>query len=142
MDHGQGYWIYADGQPVGGSILRIDGKHGDLDTLFTFPNLHGKGIGQAAWQAVEKTFPEVDVWEAMTPYYDKRHIHFYVNRCGFHIVDYYNPFHKEVAFFDDGEHDMLAQFPDGFFRFKKRGREWACLIFSKKAVAKIVSTTL
>ena len=27
--------------------------------------------------------PEVKVWETVTPYFEKRNIHFYVNRCGF-----------------------------------------------------------
>jgi hypothetical protein len=30
----------------------------------------------------------VRVWETMTPYFEKRNIHFYVNKCGFHIVEF------------------------------------------------------
>ena len=44
--------------------------------------------GQAAWRAVERLHPEVRVWETCTPYFEKRNIHFYVNRCGFRIVKF------------------------------------------------------
>ena len=46
---------------------------------------HSKGIGYAAWQAVEELYPETIVWETCTPYFEKRNIHFYVNKCGFQI---------------------------------------------------------
>ena len=63
-------------------------KAADLDLLFVAPKLHGRGIGQAAWRAVERLHPEIRVWETCTPYFEKRNIHFYVNRCGFHIVKF------------------------------------------------------
>ena len=44
--------------------------------------------GYAAWCAVEQLNPEVKVWETCTPYFEKRNIHFYVNKCGFHIVEF------------------------------------------------------
>lgn len=120
LAHGQGYWVIHDGQRVGGLILLIEGSHGDLDTLFISPEVHSKGLGYAAWCAVERAFPEVQTWEAMTPYYDQRNIHFYVNRCGFHIVEYYNQYHQGPEH-DQGEGpDLLEQFPQGFFRFEKR----------------------
>ena len=59
-------------------------------------------------------FPEVKVWETCTPYFEKRNIHFYVNRCGFHIVEYFNQFHKDPN--DDEKGDDF----DGMFRFEKR----------------------
>ena len=84
------YRIVARGEVAGGVVIRIDQKkrHGDLDLLFVAPRLHGLGIGQAAWRAVERLHPEVSVWETCTPYFEKRNIHFYVNRCGFHIVKF------------------------------------------------------
>ena len=54
------------------------------------PDVHSKGIGQAAWKAVEQMHPEIKLWETVTPYFEKRNIHFYVNRCGFHIVEFWN----------------------------------------------------
>ncbi|WP_227985817.1 GNAT family N-acetyltransferase [Streptococcus ruminantium] len=119
LQHGQAYWIILDGRRVGGLILMIEGERGELETLFTTPTIHSKGIGFAAWIAVEQTFPQVKIWETVTPYYDQRNIHFYVNRCGFHVVEYYNRFHQEPIPGEEN-HNMLEQFPEGFFRFEKQ----------------------
>ena len=83
IDGGEAYRIMQDGRPVGGVVIKVDGERGDLDLLFVSPRVHSKGIGYAAWCAVEKLHPEVAVWETVTPYFEKRNIHFYVNRCGF-----------------------------------------------------------
>ncbi len=95
IDSGEAYRIMQDGKPVGGVVIRISGTHGDLDLLFVSPKAHSKGIGYAAWCAVEKLHPEVTVWETVTPYFEKRNIHFYVNRCGFHIVEFFNSHHPD-----------------------------------------------
>ena len=88
----EAYRIFCDGEKVGGLVLSIekDVQKGELELLFVNPNAHSKGIGQAAWQAVERLHPEIKVWETITPYFEKRNIHFYVNRCGFHIVEFWN----------------------------------------------------
>ena len=116
--NGEAYRIMQDGKTVGGVIIKVDGERGDLDILFVSPKVHSKGIGYAAWCEVEKLHPEVTVWETVTPYFEKRNIHFYVNRCGFHIVEFYNHHHP-----DPNEPDMSGQideqFPDGMFRFEK-----------------------
>lgn len=111
--------VDREGAVVGGVVLRVDGERGVLDLLFVSPEVHSRGIGQAAWQAVEILHPEVKVWETVTPYFEQRNIHFYVNRCGFHIVEFFNRFHPdpndpETAY--DGED---GQFPEGMFRFEK-----------------------
>ena len=62
IDEGEAYRIMHEGKPVGGVVIRVDGKRGDLDLLFVSPKVHSKGIGYAAWCAVEKMHPEVDVW--------------------------------------------------------------------------------
>ncbi|MBQ1908190.1 MAG: GNAT family N-acetyltransferase [Firmicutes bacterium] len=95
IDGGEAYRIMLDGSAVGGVVIRVDGERGDLDLLFVSPKAHGKGIGYAAWCAVEKLHPEVSVWETVTPYFEKRNIHFYVNRCGFHIVEFFNSHHPD-----------------------------------------------
>ena len=107
------YRIFCDGQIVGGVVIRIDHKtlRGDLDLLFVSPHVHSKGIGYAAWCEVEKIHPEVRVWETMTPYFEKRNIHFYVNRCGFHIVEFFGERHPDPNFPSDS--------PDEMFRFEK-----------------------
>ena len=119
IDTGEAYRIMLDGRPVGGVIITVDGKKGNLDILFTSPKEHSKGIGYAAWCEVERLHPEVKVWETVTPYFEQRNIHFYVNRCGFHIVEFYNKYHPEPND-PDGKHmDLDDQFPDGMFRFEK-----------------------
>ena len=119
IEAGEAYRIMLDGRPVGGVVIRVDGKRGDLDLLFVSPKAHSRGIGYAAWCAVEKLHPEVKVWETVTPYFEKRNIHFYVNRCGFHIVEFYNSHYPDP---DDPEagKELDDQFPDGMFRFEKK----------------------
>ena len=119
IDGGEAYRIVQDGEPVGGVVIRADGARGDLDLLFVSPKVHSKGIGYAAWCAVEKLHPEVAVWETVTPYFEKRNIHFYVNRCGFHIVEFFNSHHPDPNDPDRGV-EMDEQFPEGMFRFEKR----------------------
>ena len=118
IDGGEAYRIMLDDQPVGGVIIKLDGNRGDLEILFVSPRVHSKGIGYAAWCAVEKLHPEVKVWETVTPYFEKRNIHFYVNRCGFHIVEFFNSHHPDPNDPDTAE-QMEEQFPDGMFRFEK-----------------------
>lgn len=119
IDSGEAYRIICDGKTVGGVIIKVDGSKGDLDILFVLPKAHSKGIGYAAWCEVEKLHPEVTVWETMTPYFEKRNIHFYVNRCGFHIVEFYNDHNPDPYEPEEYNIDMDQQFPDGMFRFKK-----------------------
>ena len=93
IDHGVAYRIMSEGKPVGGTIVSVSGDRGDLEILFVSPNKHSKGIGYEAWCAIEKMYPQVRVWETCTPYFEKRNIHFYVNRCGFHITEFFHSHH-------------------------------------------------
>ena len=98
-ENAEAYRILLDGEKVGGVVLRIDkaAAKGELELLFVLPEVHSKGIGQAAWKAVEAMHPEIKVWETITPYFEKRNIHFYVNRCGFHIVEFWNKYQHGPA---------------------------------------------
>ena len=119
INHGEAYRIISDGQKAGGLVIRVKGDRGELDLIFVSPKIHSKGIGYAAWREVEKLHPEVKVWETVTPYFEKRNIHFYVNSCGFHIVEFYNSHHPDP---NDPDKDIPTdeQFPEGMFRFEKR----------------------
>ena len=130
IDGGEAYRIMQDGKPVGGVVIKVDGECGDLDLLFVSPKAHSKGIGYAAWNAVEQLHPEVKVWETVTPYFEKRNIHFYVNRCGFHIVEFYNSHHPDSNHPEETE-QVDGQLPEGMFRFEKR--EKPDLSISKKS---------
>ena len=46
-------------------------------------------------------------------------IHFYVNRCGFHIVDFFNKLHPDQNASEMYVEEFNEQFPDGMFRFEK-----------------------
>ena len=118
IDNGEAYRIMLDGKPVGGVIIKVDGDRGDLEILFVSPNVHSKGIGYAAWCAVEKLHPEVKVWETVTPYFEKRNIHFYVNRCGFAITEYYNDRHTDPHFTPEEGGDYPGK-DGGLFKFEK-----------------------
>ena len=119
IENGEAYRIVLNGENVGGLVLNIDGDRGELEILFVNPRIHGKGVGYASWCAVEKLHPEVKVWGLVTPYFEARNIHFYVNRCGFHIVEFYNSHHPDPNDSGAFEHAEDEQFPDGLFRFEK-----------------------
>lgn len=115
---GETYRILRNGEKVGGIVLKIDKREekGELQLLFVSPRHHSKGIGYAAWCAVERLHPEVRLWETFTPYFETRNIHFYVNRCGFRIVEYYNS-HNPLP---GDQREYMSD--NGDFRFEKRIR--------------------
>ena len=119
IDGGTAYRIREDGRIVGGLVVRIDEKTqcNELELLFVSPDVHSRGIGVAAWQAVEKLYPDTVVWETCTPYFETRNIHFYVNKCGFHIVEFFNRFHPDPHDTETGDGNEEN---DGMFRFEKR----------------------
>ena len=118
IDSGKAYRIILDGKKVGGLVIKIEGNHGELELLFVSPNAHSKGIGYAAWCEVEKMHPEVLIWETVTPYFEKRNIHFYVNRCGFHIVEFYNSHHPDPNEQVD-ENEVIEEGNSEMFKFRK-----------------------
>ena len=115
------YRIMLDGRKIGGVILKINNEthHNELEILFVSPEEHTKGIGYGAWLAVEALHPETEVWETCTPYFEKRNIHFYVNKCGFQIdefwCEHFAPTHQPC----DEDHDPNDG-PDEMFHFVKR----------------------
>jgi len=112
----EAYRIMLDGKPVGGVVLKIntETKRNELELLFVSPDAHSKGIGYGAWQAVEALHPETEVWETYTPYFEKRNIHFYINKCGFHAVEFFNQFHTGPDLPADD-----SDGPDEMLRFEK-----------------------
>ncbi|MCR5353543.1 MAG: GNAT family N-acetyltransferase [Clostridiales bacterium] len=126
IDHGIAYRIREDGKIVGGLVLKINEKtqHNELELLFVLPEAHGKGIGYAAWCEVERLYPDTVVWETCTPYFEKRNIHFYVNKCGFHIVEFFceahcDP-HENERYGPQEDVPGEGEGPDEMFRFEKK----------------------
>ncbi len=108
--------INEDGQRVGGAIIIIDGiRHkGELAFLYVKVGVQSKGIGQSIWRAIEAMHHEIEIWETCTPYFDRRNIHFYINRCGFHAVEFFNRHHPDPNMPEQFEQD------DGLFKFEKK----------------------
>lgn len=116
------YHILLDDQKVGGVILNInkENHHNSMDLIYISPQYHSKGIGLATWNAIEEKYPETEVWELVTPYFEKRNINFYVNKCGFHIVEFYNEHHPEPeGHRHGGEGEEGPMDEEAFFRFEK-----------------------
>ncbi|HBF7899985.1 GNAT family N-acetyltransferase [Clostridioides difficile] len=109
------YKAVVDGKMSGGVIVVIDEttQHNHLDFLYVKYGTQSKGIGQKIWNEVERLYPKTKVWETFTPYFEKRNVHFYINRLGFHAVEFFNPRHKDPKTPDD----MIGG--DCFFRFEK-----------------------
>lgn len=110
------YVAESDGETVGGAIITSDPakKRNSLDLFFVAGSRQGTGIGQKIWSMLEQLYPDTEVWETVTPYFEKRNIHFYINCCGFSAVEFFNPRHR------DPEKPVEGVGKDCFFRFEKR----------------------
>ena len=101
-------------------MLSVKGDRGEIEILAINASTHGRGIGARAWTAIEEAYPDVREWELVTPYFEVRNIHFYVNKCGFHIVEFFNEHHPAPS--DSGMDKDLS------FRFvkyvRRQSRGW------------------
>lgn len=111
--------IVYDGRSVGGAVITGGDVHKTLEFIFIDPDQQNLHLGQAAWQAIEARYPTAQIWELVTAYHEKRNIHFYVNKCGFHIVEYFNEYHDDPDFSQDEAADDYPGSDDGLFRFEK-----------------------
>ncbi|AXS40728.1 hypothetical protein D1F64_12520 [Breoghania sp. L-A4] len=102
--------------PWGNVTINTETQHNSLDFFYVRSDQLGRGIGRNAWRAIEATYPDTQVWTTHTPYFEKRNIHFYVNVCGFHIVEYHHAGHPDPRRLN--EPDLPGD--DGMFRFGKR----------------------
>lgn len=105
------------GEIVGGVCVVIDEDTNinDLHLLFVKVGVQSKGIGFTIWNEIERMYPKTKVWKTCTPYFDKRNIHFYVNKCKFHIVEYLNNYNAK----SDSADDFIADGGEGMFEFEK-----------------------
>lgn len=112
------YKAVADGEMIGGAVVVIDENTqcNHLDLLFVKRGIQGKGIGKAIWFEIERLYPDTKEWKTCTPYFDKRNIHFYVNVCGFCIVEFFNQRHP----MPDAPEDFIGDGNEGMFEFKKQ----------------------
>ena len=110
----EAYNISLNGEIVGGVAVRIYKATGinSLDLIFVDTDCFNRGIGFKAWKLIEEKYPDTKEWETHTPTFLTKNIHFYVNKLGFHIVEYFNPYHPEPEDSDIGGAD--------FFLFRKK----------------------
>ncbi len=111
------YKAVAEGRLVGGAIVVTDPSSGRgyLDFLYVKHGTQSKGIGKFMWFEIERLHPEIHIWETCTPYFERRNIHFYINVCGFHAVEYFNPHHPDPHSPDDCPDSEDS----GMFEFRK-----------------------
>ncbi|QCG91162.1 GNAT family N-acetyltransferase [Azospirillum sp. TSH100] len=109
--------ILCDGRKVGGAVVVIDDDthRNSLSLFFISSREHGRGLGFRAWTAIERMYPQTRVWETHTPYFEKRNIHLYVNKCGFKIVEFFSDRHPDPQF--PGPSGLPDD--DAMFRFEK-----------------------
>lgn len=112
------YKALIDGEMVGGAVVVIDEKdqHNHLELLFVKYGTQSKGVGKLIWFKLEELHAKTVVWETCTPYFEKRNIHFYVNVCGFHIVEFFSEKHP----MPDMAEDFVGDGNEGMFVFRKQ----------------------
>lgn len=112
------YEAIMDNEMVGGAIVIINEQtqHNSLDFLYVKKGIYNKGIGSEIWFKLEQLHPNTKIWETHTPYFDKRNIHFYVNVCGFHIIEYFNKYH---SFPEESSDRPDIEYFEDFLRFEK-----------------------
>ena len=112
------YRILEDGNVVGNVILTVAGHRGEVLLFAMKASVHSRGVGTRAWFAIEAAHPQVREWTLVTPYFEVHNIHFYVNKCGFHIVEFFNEHHSDTSH-PRGAGEPMGE-ADYMFRFVKR----------------------
>ncbi|WP_410767706.1 GNAT family N-acetyltransferase [Fontibacillus sp. BL9] len=88
----EAYKIMLNGEEVGACILWIneDGNN-DLEILFIDVPFQSSGIGTIIWRMIEGLYPDTKIWRTATPGYSKRNHHFYMDKCGFKLMEVVHP---------------------------------------------------
>lgn len=91
--------IYNSSELIGGAVISVnrESKINTAELLFISAAEKGNGLGTKAWFAIEKMYSDTKKWELGTPYFLKRNINFYINKCGFVITKYYNKWHPFIT---------------------------------------------
>ena len=86
-----------------------------MHILYVKVGRESKGVGYKIWETLEELYPDTIIWKTCTPYFDKRNISFYVNKCKFHIVEFINKYHNPKPF----DEDFIGNHGEGMFEFEK-----------------------
>lgn len=87
MDHSS-YTILLGDRLIGAAVVKLmkEGT-GWLELLFIDPAVGSRGLGVQVWRFIVQTFPQVTRWRVETPGYSKRNHYFYMEKCGFTLVE-------------------------------------------------------
>lgn len=75
------------------------------------------GSDTVGGSGIEARHPDVEVWGTVTPHFEVRNIHFYVNVCGFKVVEFYSP--RDPDPHPPTGHPHHDDDPDLMFRLEK-----------------------
>ncbi len=89
------YKAIVNGVMAGGIVVTVDGTHGFIDFFFVDHLMQSIGVGKKMWEIILNKYPKVTLWDVYTPYIRPRNLHFYVNKLGFEIVEFFNPHHPD-----------------------------------------------
>lgn len=83
------YRVDKDGKTIGAMIIFIQEqrKEGMLGCIFVDPDEAGKGLGYTMWRFAEESHKDIKTWYTETPAVSYRNHRFYVNKCGFSIIE-------------------------------------------------------
>lgn len=117
----ESYFAILDGEIVGGVIINLNKESGinHLDFLYVKAGCQSCGIGMGIWRNIEHLHPDTKIWETHTPYFDKRNIHFYINKLGFRAVEFYNKKHKDPNNKDERIEEAPENIDEDLFRLEK-----------------------
>lgn len=104
------------GAILAGAVVSVEAGTGHLEFLFVTCGLQGKGIGYELWMYIEHTYTNISVWKTVTPYFDKRNIHFYVNKLHFHIIEFIHDRNEG----NNSKDGFMGDAGEGMFVFEKR----------------------
>ena len=116
-------WLWYPYIPYGKvTLLQGDPGDGKSKLMLSIAALLSKGEPLPFTETEENEpmtiiYQTTEVWELVTPYFEKRNIHFYVNKCGFHIVEFFCKYHVAPETKQDSE-----VYKEEYFRFEKRMR--------------------
>lgn len=91
----QTYNIIYNGKIIGGVVLIINNETNinSLELFFIKNEYNNLGLGYDVWKIIENKYPNTKKWITITPYFEERNIHFYINKCGFKIIEFFNDKH-------------------------------------------------
>ena len=94
-DNSTAYKIIKDNVIIGAIIVWIKSNGMNyLGNIFIDSLIQDKGIGSIAWSFIEDTYPETIIWRTETPGFSKRNHNFYINKCGFNLIEIKDPKNK------------------------------------------------